>query len=156
MPTASPAVAAPEAVSVPVDTSPAVVKFPALAVLLMVRVLFRGRAQQAHAGRPADAQQAARHGAGGRQRGSGDGAGGCERCAGDCARGVHARCRRANSRRATIRQLHADKRKREYLLLHLRRSRPARRPPDGWFPKEKDDDDLRGQPQEGGRLGQRL
>ena len=33
------AVAAPEAVSVPVDTSPTVVKFPALAVLLMVRVL---------------------------------------------------------------------------------------------------------------------
>ena len=33
------AVAAPEAVSVPVDTSPAVVKFPALAVLLMVSVL---------------------------------------------------------------------------------------------------------------------
>ena len=63
------AVAAPEAVSVPVDTSPTVVT-----------------------GRPADAQRAARHGAGGRQRGSGDGAGGCERCAGDCARGVHARC----------------------------------------------------------------
>ena len=33
------AVAAPEAVSVPVDTSPTVVKFPALAVLLMVSVL---------------------------------------------------------------------------------------------------------------------
>ena len=33
------AVAAPEAVSVPVDTSPTVVKFPALAVLLLVRVL---------------------------------------------------------------------------------------------------------------------
>ena len=33
------AVAAPEAVSVPVDTSPTVAKFPALAVLLMVRVL---------------------------------------------------------------------------------------------------------------------
>ena len=33
------AVAAPEAVSVPVDTSPTVVKFPALAVLLMVNVL---------------------------------------------------------------------------------------------------------------------
>ena len=31
------AVAAPEAVNVPVDTSPTVVKFPALAVLLMVR-----------------------------------------------------------------------------------------------------------------------
>ena len=31
--------AAPEAVSVPVDTSPTVVKFPALAVLLMVSVL---------------------------------------------------------------------------------------------------------------------
>ena len=50
-----------------------------------------GRAQQAHAGRPRDAQRAARHGAGGRQRGSGEGAGCCERCAGDCARGVHAR-----------------------------------------------------------------
>ena len=33
------AVAAPDAVSVPVDTSPTVVKFPALAVLLMVSVL---------------------------------------------------------------------------------------------------------------------
>ena len=33
------AVAAPDAVSVPVDTSPTVVKFPALAVLLMVNVL---------------------------------------------------------------------------------------------------------------------
>ena len=33
------AVAAPEAVNVPVDTSPTVVKFPALAVLLMVSVL---------------------------------------------------------------------------------------------------------------------
>ena len=33
------AVAAPEAVNVPVDTSPTVVKFPALAVLLMVNVL---------------------------------------------------------------------------------------------------------------------
>ena len=33
------AVAAPEAVSVPVDTSPTVVKFPALAVLLMASVL---------------------------------------------------------------------------------------------------------------------
>ena len=33
------AVASPEAISVPVDTSPTVVKFPALAVLLMVRVL---------------------------------------------------------------------------------------------------------------------
>ena len=48
------AVAAPKAVSLPVDTSPTVVKFPALAVLLMVR----GGAQQAHAGRPRDAQQA--------------------------------------------------------------------------------------------------
>ena len=49
------------------------------------------------------------------------------------------------------RQLHADH------LLHLRRSRPAaRHPPDGRLPKEKDDDDLRGQPQEGGRLRQRL
>ena len=51
-----------------------------------------------------------------------------------------------------VRQLDADKR-----LLHLRRSRPpARRPPDGRLPKEKDDHDLRGQPQESGRLGQRL
>ena len=50
-----------------------------------------GRTQQAHAGRPRDAQRAARDGAGGRQRGSGDGAGGRERCAGDCARGVHPR-----------------------------------------------------------------
>ena len=33
---------------------------------------------------------------------------------------------------------------------------PARRPPDGRLPKEKDDHDLRGQPQESGRLGQRL
>ena len=57
---------APEAVRVPVDTSPTVVKFPALAVLLMVRVL------------PAIPV-------------AGDGAGGRERCAGDCARGVHAR-----------------------------------------------------------------
>ena len=46
---------------------------------------------------------------------------------------------------------------REYLLLHLRRSRPpAHHPSDGRVPKEKDDDDLRGQPQESGRLGQRL
>ena len=46
-------------------------------------------------------------------------------------------------------QLHAE--------LHLRRSRPAaRRPPDGRVPKEKDDHYLRGQPQESGRLGQRL
>ena len=59
-------VAAPKAVNVPVDTSPTVVKFPALAVLLMVNVL------------PAIP-------------GSGDGAGGCERSAGDCARGVPAR-----------------------------------------------------------------
>ena len=53
------AVAAPEAVSVTVDTSPTVVKFPALAVLLMVSVLVSGGAQQAHAGRAADAQRAA-------------------------------------------------------------------------------------------------
>ena len=54
------AVAAPEAVSVPADTSPTMVKFPALAVLLMVNVLHSGgRAQQAHAGRPGDAQRAA-------------------------------------------------------------------------------------------------
>ena len=60
------AVAAPEAVSVPVDTSPTVVKLPALAVLLMVSVLPEcaardsgGGAQQAHAGRAADAQRAA-------------------------------------------------------------------------------------------------
>ena len=50
-----------------------------------------GRAQQAHAGRPRDAQRAARHGGGGRQRGSGHGAGGRQRSAGDRARGVHAR-----------------------------------------------------------------
>ena len=81
------AVAAPEAVRVPVDTSPTVVKFPALAVAAGDS---GDRAQQAHAGRPCDAQRAARHGAGGRQRGSGDGAGGRERCAGDCSRGVHA------------------------------------------------------------------
>ena len=49
-----------------------------------------------------------------------------------------------------VRQLHADQRD---LLLHLRRSRPAaRRPPDGRLPKEKDDDDLCGQPQEAGFL----
>ena len=46
---------------------------------------------------------------------------------------------------------------RKYLLLHLRRSRPpACRSPNRWLLKEKNDDDLRGQPQEGGRLGQRL
>ena len=45
---------------------------------------------------------------------------------------------------------------RKYLLLHLRRRPPARRSPNRWLPKEKNDDDLRGQPQEGGRLGQRL
>ena len=56
------AVAAPEAVNVPVDTSPTVVKFPALAVLLMVSVL--PVIPVAHAGRPRDAQR----GAGGRQR----------------------------------------------------------------------------------------
>ena len=51
----------------PVSTLVAVsVKFPALAVLLMVRVLLviGGGAQQAHAGRPRDAQRAAQHGAG--------------------------------------------------------------------------------------------
>ena len=50
----SSAVAAPEAVSVPVDTSPTVVKFPALAVLLMVSVLpvILWRSSEAHAGRP--------------------------------------------------------------------------------------------------------
>ena len=55
------AVAAPEAVNVPVDTSPTVVKFPALAVLLMVNVLpvIPVGAQQAHAGRARDAQRAA-------------------------------------------------------------------------------------------------
>ena len=48
------AVAAPEAVNVPVDTSPTMVKFPALAVLLMVSVLpvIPVAEQQAHAGRP--------------------------------------------------------------------------------------------------------
>ena len=46
---------------------------------------------------------------------------------------------------------------REYLLLHLRRSSAAtHRSPNRWLPKEKNDDDLRGQPQEGSRLGQRL
>ena len=56
-----------------------------------------------------------------------------------------------------VRQLHADRREvRKHLLLHLRRSPAARRPPDGRVPKEKDDHYLRGQPQESGRLGQRL
>ena len=41
-------------------------------------------------------------------------------------------------------------------LLHLRRSRPAARRPNGRLPKEKDNHDLRGQPQESGRLGQQL
>ena len=45
----------------------------------------------------------------------------------------------------------------ENILLHFRRSRPlARRLLDGRLPKEKDDNYLRGQPQEGGRPGQRL
>ena len=74
----------------PVDTSPTVVKFPVGRVVDGERAAgdFGGRAQQAHAGRPRDAQRAARHGAGGRQRGSGDGAGCCERCAGNGARGA--------------------------------------------------------------------
>ena len=96
------AVAAPEAVSVPVDA----VKFAALAVLLIVSAAGYpgGRAQQAHAGRsrdelpetaPVDVSQC----------GSGDGAGGRERCAGDRSRGVHARREhvRGRSRKAALR-----------------------------------------------------
>ena len=49
--------AAVAAVSVPVETSPTVVKFPALAVLLMVNVL--PVIPAADAGRAADAQRAA-------------------------------------------------------------------------------------------------
>ena len=67
------AVAAPEAVSVPV------LKFPALAVLLMVIPV-------AELSRPTLAAPVTR-----RQRGSGHAAGGRERCAGNGARGVHAR-----------------------------------------------------------------
>ena len=61
------AVAAPDAVSVPVDTSPTVVKFPALAVLLLVSVL--PVIPVAELSRPRWPRR--------------------ERCAGDCARGVH-------------------------------------------------------------------
>ena len=57
-----------------------------------------------------------------------------------------------------VRQLDADQREVcEHLLLHLRRSRPAaHRPPDGRVSKEKDDHDLRGQPQESDPPGRYL
>ena len=75
-------VAAPEAVSVPVDTSPTVVKFPALAVLLMVSVL--PVIPVAELSRPTLAAPVMLNELP-------DTACGCERSAGDCSRGVHAR-----------------------------------------------------------------
>ena len=74
----------------PVDTSPTVVKFPALAVLLMVNAL--PVIPVAELSRPtlaaplmlSELSDTA-------PVDVSDGACGCERCAGDCARGVHAR-----------------------------------------------------------------
>ena len=74
------AVAAPEAVSVPVDTSPTVVKFLALAVLLMVGVL--PVIPVAELSRPTLAAPVMLSELPDTAP---------ERCAGDCARGVHAR-----------------------------------------------------------------